>query len=71
MFKSALFQSQLLAFFGGYFLCAAVSNGIRHSSSTLWISFSVLSVVFLLWSRRYAEKLKRKLPQVADIKYAD
>lgn len=44
---------------------------IRHPWSTLWIDFSVLSVVFFLWSRRYAGKLRRKLPEVSQIKWSD
>jgi hypothetical protein len=71
MFKSALFSTQFMAFFAGFFLCAGVSNGIRHPSSTLWIDFSILSIVFLLWSKRYAEKLRRKLPQPSDVKFSD
>jgi len=69
MFKSILFQAQSLAFFAGFFLCASVSNGIRHPSSTLWIDFSILSVVFFLWSRRFAERLKRKLPQISEVSF--
>jgi len=71
MFKSALFYAQLLAFFAGFFLCAAVTNCFRHPSSSLWIDFSILSIVFLLWSRRYSEKLRRKLPQISDVKPSD
>jgi len=71
MFKSALFYAQFLAFFAGFFLCAGISNCIRHPSSTLWIDFSILSIVFLLWSLRYAGKLRRKLPQISDIKHFD
>jgi hypothetical protein len=71
MLKSALFYAQILAFFAGFFLCAGVTNGIRHPSSTLWIDFSILSVVFLLWSKRYAAKLKRKLPQIRNVNLSD
>ena len=71
MFRSALFHSQLLAFFAGFFLCAGVSTRIRHPSDTMWVSFSVLSIVFLLWSWRYAGKLKRRLPEIGNIKYSD
>ena len=71
MFKSALFYVQFQAFFAGFFFCAGVTNGIRHPSNTLWIDFSILSVVFLLWSKRYAEKLRRKLPQIGDVKLSD
>jgi len=71
MFKSVLFHVQLLAFFAGFFLCAGVSNGIRHPSNTLWIDFSILSFVFLLWSKRCVERLRRKLPQVSDVKISE
>jgi hypothetical protein len=71
MFKSALFHAQSFAFFAGFFLCAGVSNGIRRPSEFLWIGFSILSIVFLLWSKRYVEKLKRKLPQISDVKFSD
>jgi len=71
MLKSALFYAQFLAFFAGFFFCAGVTNGIRHPSNTLWIDFSILSVVFLLWSKRYAEKLRRRVPQISDVKLSD
>jgi hypothetical protein len=71
MFKSALFYVQFLAFFAGFFLCAGVTNGIRHPSNTLWIDFSILSIVFLLWSKQYVEKVRRKLPQISDVKLSD
>jgi len=71
MFKSALFCAQFAALFAGFFLCAGVSNCIRHPSSTLWIEFCILSIVFLLGSKRYAEKLRRKLPQISDLKLSD
>ena len=61
--KSQLFYAQFFAFFAGFFVCAAVSGAIRHVSDTLWIDFSILSVVFLLWARRYASRLKSTLPQ--------
>lgn len=63
--KSLLFYAQFFAFFAGFFVNAAVSQAFRHVSSTLWIDFSILAVVFLLWSRQYASKVKRKLPQDA------
>jgi len=69
--KSELLYVQFLAFFAGYFLCAGISNGIRHPSSTLWIDFAILSIVFLLWSFRSAEKLKRKLPPGTDERHPD
>jgi hypothetical protein len=71
MLKSALFGAQFSVFFAGFFLCAGVSNCIRHPSSTLWIDFAILSVVFLLWSLRYVGKLRRKLSQVIEVKYSD
>ena len=71
MLKSVLFQAQSFAFFAGFFLCAGVSNCIRHPSSTLWIDFSILSIVFLLWSRRCVEKLRRKLPEISDVVLSD
>ena len=71
MFKSVLFQAQFFAFFAGFFLCPGVSNCIRHPSSTLWIDFSILSIVFLLWSKRYVERLRRKLPQIGDVRLSD
>ena len=71
MFKSALFQVQFRAFFAGFFLSAGVTNVIRHPSNTLCIDFSILSVVFLLRSKRYAEKLTRKVPQISDVKLSD
>jgi hypothetical protein len=71
MFKSALFYAQLQAFFAGFFLCAAVSNYKHHPSNALWISFSILTVVLLLWSKRYAEMLRRKVPPLGEIKISD
>jgi hypothetical protein len=68
MFKSVLFHVQFLAFFAGFFVCAGLTNGIRHPSNTLWVDFSILSIVFSLWSKRYAEKLKHRLPQISDVK---
>ena len=59
--KSLLFFAQLFPFFAGFFVCAAISQLIRDSSSSGWIDFSILSVVFLLWSRQYRVKLKRQL----------
>ena len=61
--KSQLLYAQVFAFFAGFFVCAALSQVVRHPSNTLWLDFSVLSVVFVLWSRQYAGKLKRNLPQ--------
>lgn len=63
--KTQLFYAQLFAFFSGFFVCAALDQLVRHISNTLWIDFSILSVVFLFWSRQYATKLKRKLPDNA------
>ena len=71
MFKSVLFQAQFLAFFAGFFLCAAVTSCIRHPASTLWIDFSILAIVFLLWSRRYAERLRRKVPQIGEVNLSE
>jgi membrane protein implicated in regulation of membrane protease activity len=71
MFKSALFYAQSFSFFAGIFLCAGVSDFIRHSGSFMWISYLILSGVFLLASRRYADKLRRKLPQVLEIRHSD
>ena len=71
MLKSALFYAQFLAFFAGFFVCAAVSNWIRHPWSSLAVDFSILSVVFFSWSLRYSGKLRRRIPQIGDIKYSD
>lgn len=60
--KSLMFFVQMFPFFSGFFVCAAVSQLIRNASSTLWIDFSMLAVVFLLWSRQYAAKLRRQFP---------
>lgn len=61
--KSLLFYAQLFTFFAGFFASAAISQVVRHASSTLWIDFSILSAVFLLASRQYANKLKRTVRQ--------
>ena len=71
MFKSALFHAQSTVFFAGFFLSAATSNLIRHPKSTLWIDFGILSGVFPLWSRRFVERLRRKVPQLREISYSD
>jgi hypothetical protein len=44
MFKSVLFHAQAFSFFAGFFVCAGVSNVIRHPSNTLWIDFSISEV---------------------------
>jgi len=61
--KSLLLYAQLFTFSAGFFASAAISQVVRHPSSTLWIDFSILSVVFLLASRQYARKLKRTVGQ--------
>lgn len=71
MFKSALSQSQLYAFFAGFLFSAALTGVIRNPASMMWISFAVLSFVMGSFSRRYSSKLVRKLPQITEIKYSD
>ncbi len=71
MFKSALFYAQSTVFFAGFFLSAAASNLIRHPKTTIWIDFAILSGVFLLWSRQFVERLRRKVPQLREIPYSD
>jgi len=67
MQKSLLFLCSVLPVFWSFFLSAAISQLIRHASSTLWIDFCVVSVIFLLASRQYAVKLKRNLPQPLNV----
>ena len=71
MFRSAMFMLQFSTFFAGFFLCAAISICIRHFSSLNWISPLILGAVFLAWSSRYSQKLRRKFPQLGEVKYSD
>ena len=72
MFTTAFFQTRMFMFFAGFFFCAALGEILRHSSGNLlWIPFGVLSILFYLWSRRYAEKLKRKVPEIIGVTYSD
>ena len=60
---------QFCTFAAGFFFCAAASSAIRHFSSLNWISQFILGAVSLAWSFRYSGRLRRKFPQIEDVKY--
>ena len=71
MLRSAMFMLQFSTFFAGFFFCAAASMCIRHFSSLNWVSPLLLGAVFLAWSFRYSEKLRRKFPELGAVRYSD
>jgi len=71
MFRSAMFMLQFCCFFAGFFFCAAVSSLIRNVSGLTWVSQFILAAVFLAWSFRYSGRLRRKFPELGDVKYSE
>ena len=66
-----MFMLQFTAFAAGFFLCAGVTALLRHPSSLSWVSQFILMAVFLAWSSRYSGKLRRKFPELGEVKYSD
>jgi hypothetical protein len=71
MLKSALFFAQFSAFFAGFFVCAGVCKLKYHPLGGDFFTFFILFIFFLLLSLRYTRTLKRKLPELTDIKWTD
>ena len=69
--KSAMFMVQFSAFAAGIFFCGGVVGLLRHPSSLNWVSQFILMAVFVAWSLRYSGKLRRKFPELGEVKYSD
>ena len=70
-FYSMLFRVQFSCFFAGVFLCFTMLSIKLHSSSPMWVTHLILTIVFLRLAQVSTAKLRRQVPQISEIRYSD